>query len=993
MMLVVLSISVLAADPFNKQQPSATPVSSINGCADVFGLSNPKVVVIGASNSVDGNKWPKLLSNICSDLNIQTLAVAGNTPSIQNKEQLPKALALNPDMVIISPSGNGISSLSTHQSNVEDMIKAIKNKNSNTKVVVLSVAPRKGYNYCSSSDPNCPYKWTTVIQANVDSFNDNLLNNNLGLGNLIDYTINLDIALEDPSNLDYCAFCANDGGHWTDVGQNRVTQLIYQKIFFGQTPTFSSLPDSAQSSISTPVTPSTTTTTTTGTTTTKKVDKIVADCLSTQTCKEIDEVWSTRASLALGGSGKVWDTTSNDWNIFDNVYYEIVQVAGDGTTTPVGTTPTTTGGVAQTSSGMTVSCTASVGTLEQRALIDAIAWAEGATAQYNIMVGGGTFSDYSGHPVDTGEMPSSGIYIDRLNNYSTAAGRYQFLYSNYNGLKTKGLFSTGFNPEEQDRAALSLVVDKRGVTQSDLETAVTSNNFVPVFDKLALEWASLPYSAKPGQGYYGQGSKPASTIIEVFNACLNAHKNPASAITGNAIFPIQQGSYDLIKYDWGNSRTLTKSDGSKVANGRCHAGIDIETKSPGNVVAVADGVITNVIHNWYTCSDGWGLPVSNGKKIPQPIDAVLVYHPSLGKTITYGEIDNDHLGTNIVTGAMVKQGQLIGRAGYCGVLHFELYQGSVDTTKQWIPTNGQLVTSPNQCRSDYLATKPAELLDPTSLLQQLESKGGSTSTSTPTASVTTTSAGTKLVNYVSNCNIASTSTADKNNLIVIPASVTANPDVYFYFRGLRNTPATETGQSLRDYVNGPTNFLTSIESTSKNSVFVLFKEPQGHNSSANDAWMDDKFANCFASEALEVLSSQGITSTSSLNLAAHSGGGKAISEILSNNNQGLSLNNILLFDACYGNWCQTIVNNLNKFSVNQMSVFYNKLAGFDTAGKDYSNPDVSDDEDKNTMVLISKNIGNSKLQPINVGTSTTRHNAMVGSCLFYNQGLPSDCIQ
>ena len=136
-------------------------------------------------------------------------------------------------------------------------------------------------------------------------------------------------------------------------------------------------------------------------------------------------------------------------------------------------------------------------TPEYRALLNTIAWAEGTDCHYNMMVGRMLFKDYSSHPVETGEMPKEGFPFKQRGrrywfiNHSTAAGRYQFLYRTYTLLKEKGLFQTGFNAEEQDKAALYLIT-LSGITQETLEQAIKSKDFIDIWHELSDEWASLP---------------------------------------------------------------------------------------------------------------------------------------------------------------------------------------------------------------------------------------------------------------------------------------------------------------------------------------------------------------------------------------------------------------------------------------------------------------------------------------------------------------------
>jgi hypothetical protein len=107
----------------------------------------------------------------------------------------------------------------------------------------------------------------------------------------------------------------------------------------------------------------------------------------------------------------------------------------------------------------------------------------------------------------------------------------------------------------------------------------------------------------------------------------------------------------------------------------------------------------------YTCSGG-------------SIDAIMVYHssgPLAGKTINYGEVNP---GTyNVRVGSTVKQGDLIGVASRCGMLHMELYSGRQSQNYAWYPAGGRVTGSNfNGCSRNSLRTKPSALLDPRPLL-------------------------------------------------------------------------------------------------------------------------------------------------------------------------------------------------------------------------------------------------------------------------------------
>jgi len=185
-------------------------------------------------------------------------------------------------------------------------------------------------------------------------------------------------------------------------------------------------------------------------------------------------------------------------------------------------------------------------TPEYRALLDTLAWAEGTDCHYNMMMGRMLFTNYSAHPIETGEMPAKGIPFTqkrrykgrtyRVVNYSTAAGRFQFLYRTYLKLKNEaGLFQTGFNPEEQRKAAIYLLKEKGGVTEEILQKAIETGDFMEVWNRLSWEWASLPCdeAKKPrrerkicykDRGRYRQFTYPDKDLQRIFFIYYDIHK-------------------------------------------------------------------------------------------------------------------------------------------------------------------------------------------------------------------------------------------------------------------------------------------------------------------------------------------------------------------------------------------------------------------------------------------------------------------------------------
>lgn len=124
-------------------------------------------------------------------------------------------------------------------------------------------------------------------------------------------------------------------------------------------------------------------------------------------------------------------------------------------------------------------------TKQQRvaAFLETIAASEGAN--YDTVVGGGKFSDYSDHPNRVGVITGDGP--------STAAGRYQITGTTWRRIRRQ-LGLTDFSPESQDRAAIELL-RQRGALQD-----VMDGNVDAAIAKLGSEWQSLPSGTSRYQG-------------------------------------------------------------------------------------------------------------------------------------------------------------------------------------------------------------------------------------------------------------------------------------------------------------------------------------------------------------------------------------------------------------------------------------------------------------------------------------------------------------
>ena len=112
--------------------------------------------------------------------------------------------------------------------------------------------------------------------------------------------------------------------------------------------------------------------------------------------------------------------------------------------------------------------------------------AEGA--DYNTIVGGKTFSDFTRHPNIIGLRTKEGA--------STAAGKYQITKTTYDDFAPK-VGVSDFSEKSQDKIALA-IIQQEGALED-----VKAGNFKTAIDKLGGRWASLPSSkySQPKKGW------------------------------------------------------------------------------------------------------------------------------------------------------------------------------------------------------------------------------------------------------------------------------------------------------------------------------------------------------------------------------------------------------------------------------------------------------------------------------------------------------------
>jgi len=130
---------------------------------------------------------------------------------------------------------------------------------------------------------------------------------------------------------------------------------------------------------------------------------------------------------------------------------------------------------------------------EARALLETIAGPESA-GNYDIIYGGGRFSDYADHPrqyVTITSGPNKG-------QKSSAAGKYQFLGSTWDDQAQK-LGLTDFSPASQDMAAWNLAQEEyRRDTGRDLQADLASGDISRVAPSLRNQWTSMPGGIEQG---------------------------------------------------------------------------------------------------------------------------------------------------------------------------------------------------------------------------------------------------------------------------------------------------------------------------------------------------------------------------------------------------------------------------------------------------------------------------------------------------------------
>lgn len=143
-------------------------------------------------------------------------------------------------------------------------------------------------------------------------------------------------------------------------------------------------------------------------------------------------------------------------------------------------------------------------TKNQSAFLDMLAYSEGTIGKgddgYNLIVGGALFNSYADHP-------RVRVYIKSIDNYSTAAGRYQILKRNFDAYK-KLLNLPDFSPESQDAIALKMI-EEQGAFEY-----IEAGQINAAIGRCKNIWASLP-----GAGY-GQRENGIDKLVDFYHTRL-----------------------------------------------------------------------------------------------------------------------------------------------------------------------------------------------------------------------------------------------------------------------------------------------------------------------------------------------------------------------------------------------------------------------------------------------------------------------------------------
>ena len=183
-----------------------------------------------------------------------------------------------------------------------------------------------------------------------------------------------------------------------------------------------------------------------------------------------------------------------------------------------------------------------------RKMFDLVAYTEGVKHGYNTMFGNQRIDNLSAHPNVRKQFKQT----DGKTNFTTAAGRYQFLKPTWDGLSRQyGL--KDFSPQSQDIAAVALLA------QNGALPYVLKGDFATAIQKSGGTWASLPSSK------YKQGKRSWNDVNQFLGGNI---QQPGQASTQSSRFlspdQIAKVLPDLAKEQAPQQRFLSPDRVAKV---------------------------------------------------------------------------------------------------------------------------------------------------------------------------------------------------------------------------------------------------------------------------------------------------------------------------------------------------------------------------------------------------------------------------------------------
>lgn len=183
-----------------------------------------------------------------------------------------------------------------------------------------------------------------------------------------------------------------------------------------------------------------------------------------------------------------------------------------------------------------------------RKFLNFIADAEGVKNGYNTLFGNQRFDNLSAHP----NVRKAFKQTDGSTNYTTAAGRYQFLKGTWDGLAKQYGFRD-FSPQAQDMGALALIAGRGALDD------VLKGNYTSAVQKLGKEWASLPSST------YAQGKRSWDFVKQKLGED-NSGRTPLSGKWNDLISSENQNLRAPILGKWDSliSQKVTNSNDERM---------------------------------------------------------------------------------------------------------------------------------------------------------------------------------------------------------------------------------------------------------------------------------------------------------------------------------------------------------------------------------------------------------------------------------------------